>query len=403
MSLRTLFRTMLSMNAVLMALCLLMAGLDIATLPPLPFSLTEHILLSWLPWFLGAPLIAFIGVRYRPRSCHWGKVAAVHMAGFAVMVGLNMAVSTWFGPMVLDDPPDGLFSGTPANPGEGRAIDDGQVPGRLPYGAELRGREHADPGPSSGIVEVLDEPFPFSLFFLSLLPIYAVFTVVIQALLAFGEIKDRKAAEAQLRAELTQSRLAALRMQVNPHFLFNTLNSVNALMAIDVKRARAMLTDLSALLRVSFRDSEKQESPLSTEIELAEKYVTIQRVRFGERLSLRIDAPREVEAACVPTLLLQPLIENCIVHAVEKTTQACEIVVTARREGNLIRIDVSDNGPGDSGEVVSGIGLANTRARLTQMYGSRGTMEIETSRGSGFRVCLTQPFHETPGAEVSRE
>ncbi len=386
-------RTTRGMTAVVTALCLMMAGLEIASLASLPWpiplgSLARQVALSWLPWFVGAPLIAWIGVRFRPRTRNGLVVAAAHLTGCTLLLAANLATLTWLEPEHPEPP-------KPPYDSNHDALSSGESP-PTPYGplSTEGGHPHAVPS-EPDVVHI--ETRTYLPIVLTMLPMYLLLTIAIQAFLAFGEIKDREVNEARLRGELTRSHLAALRMQVNPHFLFNALNSVSALMATDVPRARAMLADLSTLLRSSFRDSERHEVPLSAELELIEKYVRIQRVRFGERLSLEIEAPQEVRTACVPALSLQPLIENSVVHAVEQCTRPCTIRVTARRDGERLRIEVVDDGPGGTAEAAPGIGLVNTRERLSRMYGDLGTMEILTSPDGGFRVRVALRVGEPPG------
>jgi hypothetical protein len=391
------------MTAVVMVLCLLMAGFEVATLAPLPLSFSSMVrqaALSWTPWFVGAPLIAWIGVRFRPRSQSWRWVLGAHLLGCVIMLAASLAMGAWLTPILNDKhspaghmllPPAGSWDNAPPDSQHILSPDAGLT--------EWRAEPHANVDGMPVFATTVGLPFDVLL----MLPTYLFLTLVVQALLAFGEIKDRKVAEAHLRTELARSQLAALRMQVNPHFLFNTLNSVNALMATDVAKARGMLSDLSDLLRSAFRDTEKHEVSLSEELNLVKRYVAIQKVRFGGRLSLLVDAPQEVQAACVPALCLQPLIENSVVHAVEKCARPCKIKVTVRRRGERLNIEVRDNGPGAAAESTSGIGLANTKARLAKMYGGLATLEVETSPDRGFCVNLTLPFRDNSEEVELRE
>ena len=206
---------------------------------------------------------------------------------------------------------------------------------------------------------------------------------------------------AQLEASFTTARLDALRTQLQPHFLFNTLNAIYVLAGDDPPRARQMLLRLSDLLRRSIADGERHEVPLAAELELLDAYLGIQRVRFDERLRVRLEIDADARVALVPTLLLQPLVENAIRHGLEDGTTgggAGEIVIGARRQGDQLAITVRDDGRGlvAGAAVAGGVGLANTRERLARLYGDRQRLELRPSTGGGAVVEVTMPFHTEP-------
>lgn len=443
-------RTGLLLTAVVIASCIVMAGFQIATMISLAPDyaqfktqwLLNGALSSWLAWVLGAPLLVFIGMRYRPRARHWGRTTVAHAVTCCLLVSASCGYGYWlcaadptasFSPFEIDPNQEcscaaefKMFAINTEgwNPEKGpqpwdptQGVPTQMVPGNWPEhlpvpdlssmispldGANDPSVPFGLSSPPEGFTQqftLFSEPefVPFSL--VSEIPVYVMFALIVQALLAFGELKDRKTAEARLRAELTQSQLSALRTQVKPHFLFNALNGVNALMASDVSKARSMLAGLSGILRASFEDLEQQEVSLSKELRLVEQYAEIQCVRFGDRMSLSIDVSPEARSACLPALSLQPLIENSVVHAVEKSTQPCEITVRAVREGDNLVVVVEDNGPGVANAEEwaprpSGVGLSNTRERFAQLYGSRGNVESGPLSERGFRVTLTVPFHE---------
>lgn len=205
----------------------------------------------------------------------------------------------------------------------------------------------------------------------------------------------RESRERQLEA----SRLALenLRAQLQPHFLFNTLQSISTLIYRDQAAADRMLTQLSELLRLSLRNTGVQEVPLSEELGFLERYLAIMRVRFGDRLVIAVDVKPDVLDVLVPSLVLQPIVENAIEHGMEDRPDKGHVHVRAARDGGgaSLLLEVSDDGPGLGGGAASpkhgnGIGLANTRERLARLYGPAG--RVETLSGRGLTVRLTIPL-----------
>jgi LytS/YehU family sensor histidine kinase len=211
--------------------------------------------------------------------------------------------------------------------------------------------------------------------------------------LSAAELATRSAA---LEAELTRSKLDALRTQLRPHFLFNTLNTISVLMTADAAKARRMLLQLSSLLRRSL-DEEAHEVTLRQELEFLNDYLEIQRVRAGDRLNVQIEVDPSVLAERVPAFLLQPLVENAIVHGRSRDGSNA-IRLSARRDGDMLRVCLEDDGPGVSADEPNheGVGLRNTRDRLRHLYGSRATVELrdqrEATRSHGGRVEIRIPL-----------
>jgi hypothetical protein len=207
------------------------------------------------------------------------------------------------------------------------------------------------------------------------------------------EAKARELAEAQLRESLTEARLAALRSQLNPHFLFNTLNAIST-MALKRQDDRVVLTlgHLGELLRVSLDDELPQEITLCDELEILDRYLEIQRVRFGDRLTITRDVDVTVLDALVPSMILQPLVENAIVHGIAPVPGPGEVRIFAERRGPVLVLEVFDSGPGFDDTAATGIGLTNTRARLTQLYGAEHSVTLGTSEVRGARVTVTLPY-----------
>lgn len=203
---------------------------------------------------------------------------------------------------------------------------------------------------------------------------------------------------AGLRARLAEARVDALRAQLQPHFLFNALNSVSSLMYTDPEAADAMIARLSELLRLTLRSDPRREIPLGEELDLVDRYLDIERIRFEERLRVTIDVEAAASAALVPPFLLQPLVENAIRHAVAPRPEGGRLEIAAWLEGGAVRIRVADHGPGlaaggevTGGEVTGGVGLANTRARLDEMYGSEGYLELEAGADGGLAALVRVP------------
>lgn len=224
---------------------------------------------------------------------------------------------------------------------------------------------------------------------------------VCQAITNFRRSQERERRAAELEARLTSAKLQALRMQINPHFLFNTLNSIAALVYVDPRAADEMLGDLNELLRCSLDSMEEQEIPLAQELEFIGAYLRIEQKRFGERLRLEQCVPDELMKALVPALILQPLVENAICHGVEPRRGPGLISIEAKQEDNHLHLVVRDNGRGlppassnNSGR--RGIGLANTQARLQGLYGHNQSFSFGRAEPQGCRVDIHLPFHLEP-------
>jgi two-component system, LytTR family, sensor kinase len=201
----------------------------------------------------------------------------------------------------------------------------------------------------------------------------------------------------ELEASLAQARLEALRMQLNPHFLFNTLNATSVLaLKGEREKVAGMLTRLSDLLRTVLEGS-AQVVPLAEEIDLLARYLEIERVRFEDRLTVRVEIDPDVLDAEVPVLVLQPLAENAIRHGVSRRPGPGRVEVRGRAEGGRLVIEVRDSGPGfvgppDLEAQAGGVGLANTRARLAQLYGDAATLELSEAAEGGGLVRLVLPL-----------
>jgi two-component system LytT family sensor kinase len=226
---------------------------------------------------------------------------------------------------------------------------------------------------------------------------YCVLLLAYYVVRYYRMYRERELRTSQLESGLAQARLEALRMQLHPHFLFNTLNSISTLMHRDVEAADDMVAALSDLLRVALDRSAAQEVTLKEELDILRRYLDIEQIRFGDRLNARIDVPPECLDALVPNLILQPLVENAIRHGIDPRTQPGAVYVQAQRNDGRLEIVVSDDGEGVPEGIAlrEGVGLANTRARLAQLYSERQSLSIQSGRNGqqGFTVSLTIPYH----------
>jgi hypothetical protein len=209
--------------------------------------------------------------------------------------------------------------------------------------------------------------------------------------------RARELREAQLQEEVSRAQLDALRMQLQPHFLFNTLNSAAALVEDDVAGGQRMIARLSDFLRATLTTAEHRDVPLRDELRLLDTYVQIEQIRFGDRLRVVYDVGAEAEEALVPNLILQPLVENAIRHGIQPSLHGGTVTVRARRDGASLVLEVVDDGVGldvaGGGARGTGTGLANTELRLRRRYGSAASLEVRRQAPSGTAVVQRLPFH----------
>ncbi|MGP1283165.1 MAG: sensor histidine kinase [Parasphingopyxis sp.] len=211
----------------------------------------------------------------------------------------------------------------------------------------------------------------------------------------------------RLETQSSNANLAMLRYQLNPHFLFNTLNSISTLVLLkQTERANAMLSRLSSFLRYTLANEPTARVPLAQEVETLKLYLEIERMRFEDRLRPSFDIDPRVTRARLPSLLLQPLVENAIKYAVTPQEEGAEIRISAQQVGNRVQITVSDTGPGlQDGAVTrhssTGVGLANIRDRLVQAFGEEQRFEIKTNEGGGFCVEIEIPLQFEQAKEAA--
>jgi signal transduction histidine kinase len=316
---------------------------------------------AWLLWILWSQLILTL-VRLVPLGAgRTGQWLAVHAATMCVVCATNILAIAWL---------DHAFA----------------IGHDRPFALDVR----------VVLVSILD--FQVVLYWAVLGAAYMVEFV--------RRYRERDRAAAELEQKLARTQLDALRMQLNPHFLFNALNSVAELMEMDVREAQRTLTRVSDLLRLSLRSAASAVIPLWQEIELVELYLQIARVRYGRGLDVDIDVDSSSVDIEVPSFILQPLIENALKHGLAPGHTDQTIHVTARRVGSALELIVEDNGKGLDGLITTsgrflaarpsvdglGIGLTNTRQRLAMMYGDRYAFRMSNHAGGGCRVEIRLPL-----------
>jgi signal transduction histidine kinase len=225
--------------------------------------------------------------------------------------------------------------------------------------------------------------------------VFLYFTVLgcIYAFTYYREARDREAQQARLAAQLAQARLGALRMQLNPHFLFNSLNAITVLVRDQNTRdASRMLELLSGVLRQVLQSEKRHEVTLDEELRFIEQYLAIEQVRFSDRLRVRWSIEPTVRDALVPGFILQPLVENAIRHGVAKLSEVGMIEVTAQESDGALVLSVRDNGPGYHPASDAGVGLSNTRARLETIFGEMAQLQVVNAEDGGTIVTVRFPL-----------
>ena len=226
--------------------------------------------------------------------------------------------------------------------------------------------------------------------------IASLIVIAVHALLYYRNFRASELAQSSLKTQLAQSQLKALKMQLHPHFLFNTLHSISSLVLEDPPKANSMIARLGDFLRLTLDNSDQQLVSLKQETEFLRCYLEIEQVRFGDRLTVAFELEPQTLSAQVPHLILQPVVENAVQHGIAPRATRGHITIEARRLNSLLRLEVRDNGPGITSNGISlgmkGVGLSNVRARLDQIYGSDFRFELMNSRDGGLAVVMEIPF-----------
>lgn len=267
----------------------------------------------------------------------------------------------------------------------------------LVFGLSFRlidGLVNSDPSPLAEIFPALG----MMAFVMGILA-YKIILTTNYALDYYKKFQDEKHRTARLEAQLAQAQLQALKMQLQPHFLFNTLNSISNLALEDPRKTVQMIARLGDFLRLTIDSNGTQKMSLEQEIGFLKNYLEIEQVRFQDRLRVEIDVAPEACSAEVPNLILQPLVENAIKHGIAKSVSAGEISIDANRNGENLLITIQNDGTflNGNGAGKKGVGLANTRERLEQLYGKNFRFELKPLDEGGARVELEIPFREVGG------
>jgi len=345
---------------------------------------------AWL-WVLLVPAVFAVSRRFPLQRGSWGRAIPAHVlsALLASMAysAMNTALLEWLTP---DQLRPAFWSG-PRRPPPGPPP--GEKPGERP------GERPAAPEPPPIYQRFW---FGFSTRMHLNCFTYALIAVIWHWLDHQRRLRDRDRQARELSRQLAEARLQALRMQLNPHFLFNTLNAIATLVHRHPDAADEMIACLSDFLRLTLSAQNKPEAPLRTELEFARRYLDIEKVRFGERLTVREEIATDCLGVSVPSLVLQPLLENAVRHGIERSEEPGRIELSAHREAGQLVLRVSNTGPltgptqdarrGGSG---GGVGLANTRARLRELHGDDAALALVEREGGGLNVEIRVPCHDT--------
>jgi two-component system, LytTR family, sensor kinase len=318
----------------------------------LPLFGTE--LVSWLPWALATPAVIRLARRYPMVPGVNLRRIAIHVASFVALSAVSEIWSTWL---------QMLFN---------------------PY--------HNSRWPT--FLHTWTTTLIFQV--LTFLIAYALILTITYVVDARESMARQLTETARLSEQLSQAQLAALRRQMEPHFMFNTLNSIAGLVRDQRNDAAvSMIVGLSEFLRRATEESHRSEVTLAEEVEYLQRYLAIQKVRFGERLQVSLEIADDLLSAQVPNLFLQPLVENAIKHGVAKRIAGGVIRVTGTRHDGALTLSVYNDGPADPAEWQvsnNGVGLANLRTRLAILHGSESTLELRRVYASGAEVVVTFPF-----------
>src|SRR5438552_3309388 len=237
--------------------------------------------------------------------------------------------------------------------------------------------------------------------------IASLIIIAVHALVYYQNFRASELAQSSLKARLAQAQLKALKMQLHPHFLFNTLHSISSLVLEDPPKANSMIARLGDFLRLTLENSDQQLVSLQEETEFLRCYLEIEQVRFGDRLTVTFELDPQTLSAQVPHLILQPVVENAIQHAIAPRATRGHINIEAKRLNSLLRLEVSDNGPGiDSNANLpwkQGVGLTNVRTRLQQIYGPDFRFELMNTKGGGVTAFMEIPFEREPNPNIDQQ
>jgi sensor histidine kinase YesM len=313
-------------------------------------------LLSWLPWMLATPFVISLAERHAIFRGTTIRTATVHLAAFGI---ISLVAEAWFSVLQI------LF-----NPWD--------YPQRPTF---------MDAWRTSFLFQIL-----------TFLIVYALILTFTYAMEAQERMARQRMETSRLSAELSKAQLAALRQQIEPHFMFNTLHSITGLVRDNKSDAAvSMIVGLSEFLRRALEDSHRSQVTLEEEVEYLHRYLDIQKVRFGERLQVKVGIPAELLRAQVPNLLLQPLVENAIKHGIAKRAAGGTVRVTGAHLNGKLYLSVYNDGPDfptDGQATRTGVGLGNLRTRLQILHGNESELQLKHADTGGVEVVVTLPLKE---------
>jgi len=312
--------------------------------------------LGWLPWAAATPFIVRLGRRFRPLRLSSLLAWTAHIAACAT---IGLVTAAWTAAL------EALLN---------------------PFANSV-----AEPYVHLWLYKFFNNLLAFAF-------LYAAVLVVSSVLDSRERLAAQQTETARLNEQLSKARFEALRRQIEPHFLFNALNAISGLVREGRNDAAVgVIAGLSEFLRRVLEQSNRQEVPLGEEMEFLQKYLEIQQMRFAERLRVEVDVPDELLPASVPSLILQPMVENALKHGIAKRVQGGAIRITASRCNGTLTLNVYNDGPGlpPDWEAHAGVGIANVRARLHSLYGNAGEFSLRNDGASGVRASLCLPFRNS--------
>jgi two-component system LytT family sensor kinase len=332
-------------------------GLSLWTLRPDPSANFGYILamniVIWCGWLLFAPLVFALGRRYRFARHTWQRAIVVHLPASLAVTSAHI-----------------VFAAT------------GRFVLQTLWGVEASW--------GGNVYDAFFRTLDFEL------PVYWAFVGLQHAFDYHREARAREVRAAQLETRLVAAQLETLQHQLHPHFLFNTLHAISALVHRDPDKADAMIERLSDLLRLTLDKVGVQEVSLNEELEYLKAYLDIEQVHFGDRLEIDYRIDPDTYDALVPNLILQPLAENAIRHGLEPQRGKGRLTIESMRDGDALTLAIRDTGRGINGHPPApglGVGLTNTRARLERMYRSAGRLDLRPNPGGGTVATVTLPLH----------
>lgn len=365
-------------------------------------------LIDWAPWIVLGPAVLWLARRIPINPQTWRRALPAHLALGLLFVLLNGLVGQLFETQReaafsrRDEPRSAIEAAAEPAP---RPRDEHESDA---FGPRPPGRHDEPDGPRfAGSPPPNRRRAPESFWARLLLnsrfslPVYWMLVAGAQAVAQYRRGIERERRALQAEARLAEARLQALQGQLNPHFLFNTLNTITELVYDDPRAAETMIVALADLLRAALAVRSRTQVPLSEEIGFVRRYCDIQKVRFSDRLDVRYEIDSAALDAPVPTLLLQPLVENAVIHGMGSAATPIVVRVRARRDDNVLRLEVADSGgaratpPDRAGEplhVAEGVGLSNTRARLAALHGDAARFEIVRAAEGGVAVRIDLPL-----------